>query len=351
MKGKISNKLLKLPVKNVATQYIRRSSGKQEASLEQQMDVNNDYIERKGYKRATGEQSSFVETVSAKTFTERKELMKIIELVESGRNKFNCIIIYKPNRYGRGKDIEEFFFYEWKLKKHNVRIEYALEEACNLPGMPGFIMRGVNYMEAAQYIQNLSKDTCRGVLWHAEHGYSTGGDACFGYKRMLVDLDGNQLGILEPGMAKSASKQTKVIYVLDKPDVVSWIKENIFKLPYLKEWSPSRTAHNLNDLLKRGEGYLPPRAGRILNRRDGTIVKFSDKWQSSTILDMWKNTSYIGWRHVVISADNEFRGHEAINKIAHEPLIDEYTFWSLYNRYKIEPQRIRKLKPKIKKNF
>lgn len=313
-----------------ATEYLRRSSGKQEASLEQQMEINAAYIERKGYSRAPG-QERFTETMSGKTF-DRPVFQQMVSLVTEGQNKFSTVVMYKPNRMGRAKHIEEFFYYEFILSKQGVKIEYALNDECNLEGIAGFMMRGLNYQAAAQYIIDLSNDTTRGLLYNAERGFHFGGEPCYGYDRMLVDMNGNHLGILQLGMHKSDRRDLKVIYVKRTDGLPEFLHENLWQLAIQNGWGASQTAYHLNEMLQNEEGWKPQKAGRSMKRRDGNILQYSGFWAPSTVKDMWKRTTYIGWRTVTIETDNEFHGEERIFKGAHELIVDENNFWTLFQR-------------------
>jgi DNA invertase Pin-like site-specific DNA recombinase len=315
---------------DIATEYLRRSSGKQEASLEQQIEINAAYIERKGYSRALG-QERFTETMSGKTF-DRPEFQRLVGLVTSGQNKFNTVVMYKPNRMGRAKHIEEFFYYEFILTKHGVKIEYALNDECNLEGIAGFMMRGLNYQAAAQYIIDLSNDTTRGLLFNAERGFHFGGEPCYGYDRMLVDMNGTHLGILHIGMHKSDRRDLKVIYVKRTDGLPEFLVEHVWQKAIKNGWGVSQTAYHLNALIEEGLGWKPQKADRSMTRKDGTVLYYSGFWAPSTIKEMWRRTTYIGWKTVTIKTDNEFHGEERICKNAHEPIVDENLFWTLFDR-------------------
>ncbi len=315
---------------NYATEYLRRSSGKQEASLDQQMEINAAYIEKKGYARAPG-QERFTETMSGKTF-DRPEFQRLVSLVTNGQNKFNTIVMYKPNRMGRAKHIEEFFYYEFILTKQGVKIEYALNDECNLEGIAGFMMRGLNYQAAAQYIIDLSNDTTRGLLYNAERGFHFGGEPCYGYDRMLIDRNNNHLGILQAGMHKSDRRDLKVIYVKRTDNLPEFLAEHVWQLAVQNGWGASQTAYHLNELIQKDEGRKPQKAGRSMTRKDGSVLDYSGFWAPSTIKEMWKRTTYIGWRTVTIETDNEFHGEERICKNAHEPIVEENLFWTLFDR-------------------
>lgn len=92
------------------------------------------------------------------------------------------------------------------------------------------------------------------------------------------------------------------------------------------------SGRSLNELVQKSEGWKPQKAGRSMTRKDGSVLEYSSFWAPSTIKEMWRRTTYIGWRTVTIETDNEFHGEERICKNAHEPLVDENLFWTLFDR-------------------
>jgi DNA invertase Pin-like site-specific DNA recombinase len=330
---------------DVAIMYLRRSSDKQEDSTEQQRRLNEEYIEKQGY-RLHARQGIWEETGSGRSFEERSIFQAMLRAVQSGEVGAQVLVLYRPNRFGRSEDLGEYYHYEHLFRKAGVRIEYASGAEYNIAGVGGHFTRAIAYMQAGEYSKNLSNDSTRGLLANARAGFATGGEPVLGYDRMLVDRDGNELAVLSRGIRKSDDQTLKVKYVPSRDENVrSFVIDEIFRRPYRMEWSPARTAKHLNALVQSGKGLPATRMGREMQRRDGRTVKYSGKWASATIEAMWMSYTYIGWRTLVIEADNEFHGEKVLCKDAHEPLIDEETFWGLFERTRQRPWNTRKLGP------
>jgi DNA invertase Pin-like site-specific DNA recombinase len=330
---------------DVAIMYLRRSSDKQEDSTEQQRCLNEEYIQKQGY-RLHARLGIWEETGSGRSFEERTVFQAMLRAVQAGEVGAQVLVMYRPNRFGRSVDLPEFYHYEFLFQKAGVRIEYASGSEYNIAGVGGHFTRAIAYMQAGEYSKNLSNDSTRGLLANARAGFATGGEPVLGYDRMLVDRDGNELTVLQRGIRKSDDQTLKVKYVPTTDERVrNFVVEEIFRRPYRMEWSPARTAKHLNALIRTGEGLPATRMGREMRRRDGRTVKYSGKWASATIEAMWMSYTYIGWRTLVIEADNEFRGEKVVCKDAHEPLIDEETFWGLFERTRQRPWNVRKLGP------
>ena len=332
----------------VAIQYVRRSSDKQEESLEQQGRLIAEFIAKKGYAGPSAAHLAvWSETGSGRTFDERPVFQRLIHAVETGAVVANVLVMYRPNRFGRVEEITEFHFYEFRFKRAGVRIEFASGDEYNLPGIGGHITRAVAYGQASEYSKNLSTDSTRGLIDNAEKGFSTGGEPCTGYDRMLVDQAGKHLGLLPPGARKGDDRRLKVVYVpTANTAFLEWFRENVWLKPWQLGWGSAQTAREINRRLLKGEGFPPTRAGRQIHRRDGNVIDYGDFWQPSTVVEMWHNTTYIGWRTLVIEADNQFHGQRVCCKGAHDAVIPEDVFWDLYGRSDRLPWKERKLGPR-----
>ena len=328
----------------VAIQYVRRSSDKQEDSLEQQRDLNAVYIEGKGYGRpADPGHAVWMETGSGRTFDQRLVFQAMLRALETGQLRAQVLVMYRPSRFGRTEDLSEFHYYEHRLKLAGVRIDYAQGQEYNTGGLAGHLVRTMAYAQAGEYSKDLSNYSTRGLIANARAGYSTGGEPCYGYERVLVTRDGEERGRLPPGSRNADTANLKVKYVLGDPALVAFVREHVFDRPHRMGWLEAKTARELNALMRRGEGMPPSRAGRVIKRRDGREVNYSGWWKPTTIREMWLRTTFIGWRTLVVEADNEFHGTKVTCKGAHAPLVSEEVFWSLFERTKGRPWNERKL--------
>lgn len=330
----------------IAIQYLRRSTAHQEDSLEQQLELNSKYIKKMGYLTPPEKYAAWKETGSGRSFNDRAVFQAMLKAVEAKIVSPDVLVMYRPSRFGRTNDLTEFGFYEHRFFRAGVRIEFSSGAEYNIPGLPGHLTRTLAYFQSAEYSNELSSNATRGMLENARNGFSTGGKPCLGYARMLVARDGQKVGMLEEGMVKGDDDTLKIVLVPDKPEVVEFVREQIFRRPYEMGWRAAKTARELNKLLKKGKGLPPSRAGRTMKKKDDRIITYPGTWKPSTIYDMWTNSTYIGWRTFNVEAKNEFHGTKILNKESHEPLIEEEVFWGIFERTKMRPWNERKMAPK-----
>jgi Recombinase len=119
----------------------------------------------------------------------------------------------------------------------------------------------------------------------ADSGHSTGGDAPYGFVRVLVDAAGNEIEVLTPGRRVRAPG-CHVRWRAHDPDKLQvWLL--ILDLKH-REWGAKRIARYLNDL-----GIPSSSAGRT--RRDhGTTHLVSSKWNARTVLELCRNHTILG---------------------------------------------------------
>ncbi len=327
----------------VAIQYLRRSSDKQDDSTEQQRKINDEYVEKMGYE-LLDPKGVWEETGSGRTFDDRPVFQALVKAVERREVVADVLIMYRPSRFGRSEDLTEFYFYEHRFKKMGVRIEFASGPEYNMPGLGGLIIKGVAYSAAAEFSKDLSNYATRGLVENARLGYSTGGDPCLGYERVMVEAaTGKEIGRLPRGAQKGADRKLKIKYVFASPNVVEFVREHIFERPCRNGWSYAKTARELNKLVAAGTGLPSPRAGRVIHRRNGNEVPYTGTWKAGTIRAMWTCKTYIGFRVIVIGAENAFHGQRVECEGAHEPLITLDVFRTLYERAQRLPWNERKL--------
>ena len=118
--------------------------------------------------------------------------------------------------------------------------------------MGAFITKVVKDSEASEYSSKLSKTSFRGHKLYAEKGYVVGGGAKYGYKRMLIDENGNPVKILEKGEHK-ATKTQHCKYVKGDIDEVKTV-QRIFDMSVSMNYGISKICNVLNS-----EGVPSPR--------------------------------------------------------------------------------------------
>lgn len=100
-------------------------------------------------------------------------------MIRDAKNgKFDCIIVYKLDRFARNR--YDSAVYKAELKKYGVRILSAKENITDSPD--GIILEGVLEAMNEYYSANLAQNVMRGMRQSAELGKYTGGTVPLGYK-------------------------------------------------------------------------------------------------------------------------------------------------------------------------
>lgn len=158
---------------NVAVVYARYSSHNQgEQSIEGQLSAAKAYAESKGYTIV----HEYIDRAMTGRNDNRDEFQKMLS--DCAKKKFQVIIVWKVDRFGRNR--EEITFNKYRAKKNGVRVEYVAE---NLPDTPeAVILESVLEGMAEYYSLQLSQNIRRGVSESAKKCRYTGGPVPLGYK-------------------------------------------------------------------------------------------------------------------------------------------------------------------------
>ncbi len=231
-----------------AVGYLRRSTDKQEQSLEDQKREIVQFAKREEFEM-TG---WFCDDAISGAFSEnRSQFQELIQQAQLKERKFNYIIVYDVSRFSRGDNIE-VGYYLYLLRKAGVEVLYVKE---NLKGDDvDEILRPVFQFNANLFLKSLSRDTIRGQVSSARAGNLLGGPIPYGYKKIR-----NENG--------------KATLVLDEPTKVKTI-ERIFKL-----------------YAKQGFGYR--HIAEILNQEQIPAPR-SGTWAQSGIRSILMNPVYYG---------------------------------------------------------
>lgn len=141
---------------NTAVGYVRRSTDRQEQSIEDQKNILQQYALEKGIRL----NKFYIDDAISGTYTlKRKAFLKMIEDAERPSRKFDSIVVYDIKRFGR-VDNDEAGFYRHRLKMQGVQVIYVTE---NFTGdYTDDLLRPVKQWQARQESKDLSKVTIRG---------------------------------------------------------------------------------------------------------------------------------------------------------------------------------------------
>ena len=152
--------------------YARFSSSSQrEESIEDQLRVCSEYVQREGYS-IVGTYCDYA--ISGRT-DDRPEFLRMIQ--DSKKKLFNHILVYRLDRFARNR--VDSVVYKAQLAKQKVNVISATE--CIPEGSNGMLMEALHEALAQKYSDDLSQIIRRGQEGNAESCRSNGAYP-FGYK-------------------------------------------------------------------------------------------------------------------------------------------------------------------------
>ena len=153
--------------------YARYSSAAQtEQSIEGQLRVCHDYAARNGMTIV----HEYIDRAISGTSDRRPEFQRMIS--DSENRKFQCVIVYKLDRFSRNRF--DSLFYKRQLQKNGINVASATE---GINGDPdSLLLEAILEADAERYSRVLSANVRRGMHESALKCQSTGGTIPLGYK-------------------------------------------------------------------------------------------------------------------------------------------------------------------------
>jgi DNA invertase Pin-like site-specific DNA recombinase len=258
-----------IPVVRQAAMYVRMSTDHQKYSTENQADAIREY--------ATRYNMEIVETYadqgkSGLSLEGRDALKRLIDDVQAKRTNFTVILVLDVTRWGRFQDADESAYYEYICRSAGIDVQYVAEQFENDGSPVSTIVKGVKRAMAGEYSRELSGKVFAGQCRLIELGYRQGGPAGYGLRRMLIDEQGQEKGLLKRGEHKSL--QTDRVILVPGPDeeieTVRWIYRS-----FVDE--------------NKNESQL----AALLNQR-GITTDWDRPWTRGTVHQVLTNEKYIG---------------------------------------------------------
>lgn len=252
-----------------AAQYVRMSTEHQQYSTLNQEDIIRDYAAQRGYEII---KTYADEGKSGLNVAGRQSLRRMIADVQDGRADYEVILVYDISRWGRFQDADESAYYEYLCKRAGIEVHYCAEQFENDGGPTSTIIKSVKRAMAGEYSRELSSKVFKGQCRLIELGYRQGGAPGFGLRRMLVDQNGDEKGILDRGEQKSLQTD-RVILVPGPPEeqqIVQWIYDLFVK-----------------------QGKRESEIANMLNQR-GISTDYGRRWNRGTVNQVLTNEKYIG---------------------------------------------------------
>jgi hypothetical protein len=191
--------------------------------------------------------------------------------VTSGRADYRTILVFDVSRWGRFQDCDEAAYHEYTCRRCGIRVQYCSEPFRNDDTAMSMVMKHLKRVMAAEYSRELSAKTSAAKRRIAAMGYRMGGSAGYGLRRMMLDAQGNQLGILEKGQEKHL-QEYRVVLVPGPAEEIKNVR-----------WAFERAA----------KGWGGTAIARGLARR-GVTSSSGHPWCKARVMFLLTNEKYIG---------------------------------------------------------
>ena len=170
-----------------AVGYLRRSTSRQERSLQDQRREIENYAKQNGYRILRWYTD---DGISGDATECRHEFLKMHKAATNGRD-FDAILAWDYSRFGRFDSIEAGRWIH-PLRQAGVKLVTVAEGLVDWDCFSGRIMNALHAEGKHSYLTDLSRNVARSLAGVAREGRLCGQAAPYGFDRMLVDEHGEQ---------------------------------------------------------------------------------------------------------------------------------------------------------------
>src|SRR5215467_12032896 len=207
--------------------FYRRSTDKQELSIEDQRKEVRAFAQQRGW-QIVREFEPHLGYGSGLTIDRDSAFLEMVRMAEHEPHGAMYLLVYDVSRFGRLQP-EDKIYWERRFKKQGgIQIIYVKDDFRNDGSIGDILTKVVKHSEAHQYSVKLSEVTLRGSKSHAALGHSAGGAAPFGYDRLEIDPDGNPVRVMNSSNDWKSNKLHRVIWAPSpvKAPIVRWVFES-----------------------------------------------------------------------------------------------------------------------------
>lgn len=288
--------------KNRGLVFLRRSSGKQESSLQVQLEwaireaaklqvVLDASVTDLEFMQSRGEHSyKSIRLDDAKTGAdlERAGFLTFKADVLTDKS-ISHVFLIRRDRLARPEDATKMVSIEKEIRQSGVTFVMADKIGkpldVGLPDIGEEISMWIDYYESGEFLRKHAERVISSKIILAKAGNWTGGRAPYGFARVLVKASGEVREELVDGRRVREPGCHVRIMPKDKDKLAIW--SYILDLKH-KGWGAPRIAQHLNGL-----GIPSPDAGRT--RTDhGVKHLVSGKWSTRSVLELCRNPAIIG---------------------------------------------------------
>jgi DNA invertase Pin-like site-specific DNA recombinase len=262
------NALPTLPTLVPAAQYVRMSDDQQQYSIDNQKAAIKDFADSHGFTIVRTYDDPGRSGVAA---TRRTGLLELLKDVVSGNAEYKAILVYDVSRWGRYPNNDEAAHYEFICSSSGIPLHYCAEPFVNDGSASSSLLKALKRSMAAEFSRELSEKVHRGKTRIVGLGFWVGGQAGYGYRRMMLGANGKPKQVMKSGEYKNLTTD-RVILV----------------------HGPSHEVKSVRLMFAMAiEGHGCTAIARELNRRG--IPRNNKPWYSTNVHKILTNPKYAGW--------------------------------------------------------
>ena len=163
--------------------YVRRSTDRQEESLDQQRSRLAEFAKSRDWQLA----DIFEDDAISGSEMKRPGLDNLLQA--ASQPDVEIVLVWDRNRLARPKDAIDGMLLERQLQTNGKRVVYAATGQEPDGSFQSGLMSYVEHHQNGDYLRKLSRDTMRGTVDNARRGHWVGGPIPFGFDRLLMDGD------------------------------------------------------------------------------------------------------------------------------------------------------------------
>jgi DNA invertase Pin-like site-specific DNA recombinase len=283
-----------------AVVYLRRSTDRQDRSLDDQMTAIQVYARTRGCRILQIYTDDAISGVRSDTRPAFQQLLRDAQQPGCG---FNVVLVYDLKRFGR-VDNDEAGHYRWLLRQSGVQIIYVAE---SFGGGPlDDLIRPVKQWQAREESRDLARVTIRGLLGKIKqdqkHGLWLGGFPPYGYDLRYETSNGNFRFIIRymrDGSKQMLSSAGQLVGILKRRESAITMKSDRCRLVFS---APERVeiVREIYDLFL-GRNMKPSAITQSFNERGIPTARSPDWsrvcsgiWRTITIQNILQNPAYAG---------------------------------------------------------
>jgi site-specific DNA recombinase len=271
-----------------AAAYLRRSTDRQEQSLNDQRKEITGWAERNGYRIVTEYVDDAISGTSAKS---RPGFQQMI--ADGPKGQFKAVIVWNSDRFSRGS-VTETEHYRYLLQQADVTVLSVTEDYLDREDVAGDVLRAVKQFQNRQYSVSLSQNTLRGQISAVLGASDPGRMPPFGYDREVVGPDGAvhfKVRFLQGGDREVYDRNNQLTTVYRKGQMLRKPGKDCTARLVLSTADRIRVVRDIFRWCCEGAGFRT--ISDRLNRQ-GIMSPRGKLWQHTTVKALIQNPAYQG---------------------------------------------------------